>query len=359
MFKLYGEEVPISIPQDVLDPKLSSYQQQKNPDPVKNNSEKALGKQPSGLQLTGFEQAAYKAPAIVGSKPVAPTKKSKPYPSPFGEMVKTENDDDIQMSDGRGAKKGNKRKSWKFGKAGSSNASVRRMVPPKSPWTILEELGKSLDLEINHSFLEPVEEDGLKMFPCEVIVNGDPYVGSAPDADISQNIAAEMAIQAYVVHVVNNGTGEPQPELADPLDNAPWAALASLGLFKLFNDWQSRGFAIPMMNPPLSATNNPNTPSPAKRKKEDNPGFQHGFVMKPMKKLPDNPTSVHPVQLFNQCYPDAEFACTLGGCNTPYTVTVTVDGQSFTGEARNKKDAKKMCAIAAAKALLNVDYSVD
>jgi len=318
MFKLYGEEVPISFPQDVLDPRISSYQKN-NSDPVKNNSEKA------------FEKAAYRAPAIAGSKPVAPTKKSKPYPTPFGEMVKTENDDDIQMSDGKGAKKGNKRKSWKFGKAGNSNASVRRMVPPKSPWSILEELGKSLDLEINHSFLEPVEEDGLKMFPCEVIVNGDPYVGSAPDADISKNIAAEMAIQAYVVHVVHNGTGEPQPEVTDPLDNAPWAALASLGLFKLFNDWQSRGFAIPMMNPPSSAANNPNTPSPAKKRKEDNPGFQPNFVMKPCKKLPDNPTSVHPVQLFNQCYPDAEFACLLGGVNTPYTVTVTVDGQSFTG----------------------------
>ena len=47
---------------------------------------------------------------------------------------------------------------------------------------------------------------------------------------------------------------------------------------------------------------------------------------------------------------------TLGGVNTPYTVTVTVDGQQFTGEGRNKKDAKKMCAIAAAKGLLNIDY---
>ena len=156
MFKLYGEEVPISIPTDVLDPRISTYQ--KDRDPVKNSSEKA------------FEKAAYKPPAITGSKPIAPTKKSKPYPTPFGEMVKTDNDDDVQMSDGKKKGKGNKRKSWKFGKAGSSNASVRRMVPPKAPWDILEELGKSLDLEINHSYLEPVEEEGLKMFPCEVIV---------------------------------------------------------------------------------------------------------------------------------------------------------------------------------------------
>ena len=43
MFKLYGEEVPISFPQDVLDPRISSYQKN-NSDPVKNNSEKAFEK---------------------------------------------------------------------------------------------------------------------------------------------------------------------------------------------------------------------------------------------------------------------------------------------------------------------------
>ena len=33
-----------------------------------------------------------------------------------------------------------------------------------------------------------------------------------------------------------------------------------------------------------------------------------------------------------------------------------VEGRPFHGEGRNKKDAKKMCAIAAAKGLLNIDY---
>ena len=115
----------------------------------------------------------------------------------------------------------------------------------------------------------------------------------------------------------NNEMGEPpQPELTDPLKNAPWAAaaLASLGLFKLLNDWESQGFSIPMMTPPSSVTNNSHIPSPlCKRRKKDS-GFH------PCKKLPDNPTLVHPIQLFNECYPNVE--------------------------ARIKKDEKKMCAIA-------------
>jgi len=360
MFKICGEIVPISIPEDL--PHIPGLRV-----PVESHqtSEQVIVNQTSDKVS---EKAVYRPPAIAGSRPVAPTKKSKPYPTPFDEMVSTDNNDDVKMKmsdkeslnktiDEKNTKKGNKRhKQWRVWKADTSNASVRRMVPPKSPWTLLEELSRSLDLEIIHSFLEPVDEDGLKLFPCEVIVNGDPYVGSAPDADISKNIAAEMAIQAYVMHVVSNRTGE--PEVTDPLDNAPWAALASLGLFKLFNDWQSRGFSLPMMAQPAPppVSNNPSTPSPCKKRKEDKPGFQPDFVMKPCKKLPSNPTSVHPVQLFNECYPQAEFAVTLGGVNTPYTVTVTVDGQQFTGEGRNKKDAKKMCAIAAAKGLLNIDY---
>ena len=100
--------------------------------------------------------------------------------------------------------------------------------------------------------------------------------------------------KAYVVDMFNNEMGEPpQPELTDPLKNAPWAAaaLASLGLFKLLNDWESQGFSIPMMTPPSSVTNNSHIPSPlCKRRKKDNPGFH------PCKKLPDNSTLVHPVQ---------------------------------------------------------------
>jgi len=60
--------------------------------------------------------------------------------------------------------------------------------------------------------------------------------------------------------------------VTDPLDNAPWAALASLGLFKLFNDWQSRGFAIPMMNPPSATANNPN-PQSSKEKEGGQSGI--------------------------------------------------------------------------------------
>ena len=169
-----------------------------------------------------LQKAVYKPPAIVGAKPEAPNTKSKPYPSPFGGEIETitMKEEDVVMegegkskdalnkvSDGKIKKKGKRpdKKRWLGGKA-NANANLRRLVYPKTPWTILENLGRSLQLEINTNYLEPITEDGIKLFPCEVNVNGDTYSGNGPDKDISRNIAAENAIQAYCVHVVNKGS---------------------------------------------------------------------------------------------------------------------------------------------------------
>ena len=48
-------------------------------------------------------------------------------------------------------------------------------------------------------------------------------------------------------------------------DETPWAQLASLALFKLFNDWQAQGFAIPaeLFKPP-DYFNNQGTAPPMK-----------------------------------------------------------------------------------------------
>ena len=119
------------------------------------------------------------------------------------------------------------------------------MVPPKSHLRIfrmsLDSVPGRKSNTVSFSWSQSRRKGkGIKMLM--VIVNGIP------------------SFQAYVVNMVNNEKGEPQPELTDPLENAPWAALASLGLFKLLsNDWESQGFSIPMMthdDPPSAVTNN-------------------------------------------------------------------------------------------------------
>ena len=62
---------------------------------------------------------------------------------------------------------------------------------------------------------------------------------------------------------VDSETGEPlKPN--QMTDETPWAQLASLALFKMFNDWQSNGFIIPaeLLKSP-DAHNNQGTSSSA------------------------------------------------------------------------------------------------
>ena len=44
------------------------------------------------------------------------------------------------------------------------------------------------------------------------------------------------------------------------------------------------------------------------------------------------------------------------GYGSYFEVTVDINGRSFSGTGKNKKDAKKNCAIHAAKSLLNIEY---
>ena len=89
---------------------------------------------------------------------------------------------------------------------------------------------------------------------------------------------------------------------------------------------------------------------------------QQDFVQRPCKSLPDDPTSKHPVMLINEMYPGLAYECGLRAANSAsggYTMTITIEGQQFSGMGRCKKDAKRMCAVAAAKALLNIDYGTE
>merc|ERR1719220_2837074 len=145
--------------------------------------------------------------------------------------------------------------------------------------------------------MEPVEEviddQKLTLYPCEVDFNGGTFSGLAPDSEISKSLAAESAIQAFTVNAVNGEA--PNPNTLDPLDNAPWAALASLGLYKLFNDWENRGFALPLNTVPTQMKQQQSMQSPSKD--------QGNFTMRPSRNIPENPTSKHPVSLLNEVYP--------------------------------------------------------
>ena len=90
-------------------------------------------------------------------------------------------------------------------------------------------------------------------------------------------------------------------------DETPWLQLASLAMFKLFNDWQAQGYVIPneLLKTPAEGGNT--VPGAGGQPDKDvtmttDPTAQPAQPQKPKqaKKMPDNPTERHPVQLLNE-----------------------------------------------------------
>lgn len=138
---------------------------------------------------------------------------------------------------------------------------------------------------------------------------------------------------------VDTNNGEEPEEI-------PWSSLASFALYKLFLEWQNQGTVVPIPRPGVQ--------QPVKPKPEPKVPIE--------KKLPNNPETVHPVMLLNQMRPGTSYleVSRVGNPpNTIFTLSVELDGQIFTGEAKNKKDAKKTAAKAALEVLYGVHYPAE
>merc|ERR1712226_1069037 len=128
---------------------------------------------------------------------------------------------------------------------------------------------------------------------------------------------------------------------------APWVQLASLALFKLFNDRQSQGYVVPAG---MMRGNQFNTPDPVAHegengettKKKKNKKKDEGEP-KGEKTLPENASEKHPVQLLNEMAGPLVYEQT-GQTGAPpscvFTLSVTVNGVVYSGQGKSKKEAK-------------------
>jgi len=318
---------------------------------------------------TNNPNVAAPSAALNPAKPIPPSG-AKPFPPPSNNTITNQPSDsslasvvdDTSMDDVSGKSDLNKTKDGKItkkqkwsksDKKNYINIRLRRMISPKSPVQILEELVQQEQSDMSYNFLEPVTEGGLQFFTCEVTVSGALFTGTGPSKPIAKNIAAEGAIHAFITNSVQSAN--PNPDAEDIADNAPWKALASLGLFKLFNDWQSQGYSLPQqfMSTPSTVPKSMGV----SQLSEANPSSQSNFIQKAAK-MPEDPTSKHPVMLLNELYPEAAFEGSLGVVpGGMFSMTVEIQGRSFQGTGRSKKDAKKACAISALKSLHDLQYS--
>lgn len=317
--------------------------------------------------------------ALNPAKPIPPTAGAKPFPPPPSTSMKEQQiqtpdssvalvtadiaiDEAAEKSELNKTKEGkiNKKQKQKWSKTDKKNyinIRLRRMISPKPPVLILEELAMQEHTDLSYNFLEPVSEGGLQFFTCEVTVHGAVFTGTGPSKPIAKNIASEGAIHAFITNSVSSG--EPNPDAEDVADNAPWKALASLGLFKLFNDWQSQGYSLPQQ---FMSTPNPVQKVIPNTEQQfttfNNPTSSPSSFIQKAAKMPEDPTSKHPVMLLNELHPGVPFDGSLGLVpGNLFSMTVEVQGRSFQGTGKSKKEAKKACALAALKSLHNIEYS--
>jgi len=229
-----------------------------------------------------------------------------------------------------------------------NNFKLRRSIAPKPPVTILVELlaGKSqatwkfIDNPEDLEYDEAMEEAG-QIFTCQVDFGDETYTGSASSKNEAKNVASEQAIKAIVSRKCYERVQNKNNE-----DPTPWGALASLALHKLYSDWQSQGYVMPadLTNVPGSSGALPGSGNPAPRV----PG------------APVEQTDKHPVQLLNELNKKAveyEMTAKVGeGPNAVFVMECKIDDKTFKGQAKNKKDAKRDCALKALEAVHQITY---
>lgn len=256
------------------------------------------------------------------------------------------------------------------------NFRLKKMIAPKAPVMILHEMLGNVQYDV----AEPLQHGNPNipmMYIAKTEYDGKQFAGNGPSKSIAKNFAAESVLQYITAQSCNKSEKEAEDDKGEVRrhtleTDTPWSALASLAMFKLFNDWQSQGFVLPpgLVSGGIFHQQNQNVATDHQnmedeKSAEDIDNFVKGvkkekFVkQKPVKSLPENPTSRHPVQLLNEMKGQLEYfdAGTQGiPPNCIFTLAVTVDDQTFSGTAKTKKEAKKIAAEEALLALYDVNY---
>jgi len=276
----------------------------------------------------------------------------------------------------RNAQNGGSVQKPKFKKGKNNLSMVKRLVAPKSPLMVLNEMVNSESGGMVYTFGEqPTSTDPRvpPMYVAEAVHNGKTFTGRGPNKIIAKNICAEQIIQFIVTNKCNDNQAKESTDETIHEDETPWANLASLAIYKLFNDWQAQGFDVPpelmscqpVMEQFQMMPRGPPRPGPAQMDFTSEAGTFHDFTQpgtfqqSPCKQMPANPTEKHPVQLLNELrgtttYELKEVDGDLPNCI--FTMTCDIEGKIYLGQGKSKKDAKKQAAIEALKEVYNINY---
>eukprot|EP00090_Calanus_glacialis_P046296 TRINITY_DN9020_c0_g1_i1.p1 TRINITY_DN9020_c0_g1~~TRINITY_DN9020_c0_g1_i1.p1 ORF type:complete len:343 (+),score=95.71 TRINITY_DN9020_c0_g1_i1:87-1115(+) len=251
------------------------------------------------------------------------------------------------------------------------NYRLKKMLTPKAPIMVLHELlGQS---SVNYEILEPGQpamRNMPQLYTAKTVYEDQTFTGMGPSKSIAKNVCAEHVLQYITtttclkkpVKQEDQENGSPNNKRNQESDT-PWVSLASLALFKLFNDWQSQGYEIPVEmlkgGGPEKLLAQGEQPSSVMTAPGATPPKPKKATVKAEKVLPENPTEKHPVQLLNEMNGPLIYEQT-GQTGVPpnciFTLTVTINEVSYSGQGKSKKEAKKAAAQAALAAIYEVEY---
>jgi len=203
-------------------------------------------------------------------------------------------------------------------------------------------------------------------------IDGDTSTGTGPSHEIAKNICSEHAVMKIVEKRYENmnemskkGIKTKEDFLLE--DESPFE-LASIAIFKMFNEWEAAGYELPRsIEQVLYATNQF---VPVKQRLAWIRGSNLGYttplqgVNTPGRKRPMTMPSQgsleqkNPVAFLNEIRGNVVYTLlgTWGtGPNMVFSMGTNIDGVAYSGTGANKKDAKKNCA----KDVLNKLYKIN
>jgi|ERR1711874_59150 len=249
-----------------------------------------------------------------------------------------------------------------------------------APLMVVNELVSIEHGPVKYTFEETTSDQTgpIRLYTANASLMGETFSGTGPSHVIAKNICAEHIIQAIVTKKCSeNKVKEEAGEVANgnnKEDETPWGALASLAIFKLFNDWQSQGCVVPseFLNVPTGdmagvflgrgSQQGVSREGPAHLDFTSEAGAFHDFTQpfhqRPAKNMPLNPTEKHPVQLLNELRGVVQYDLEQEGQvpNCVFTMTCEVEGTSYSGQGKSKKEAKKCCAQKVLSAVYDITY---
>ena len=221
---------------------------------------------------------------------------------------------------------------------------LRKSIQPRQPLTILHELA---DTKPQFDFYDvPHEErerrawqmgcdlEDIGCYECRCNVQGLEFIGEGATKGQAKESVTEMAIQGLISAKCE--MNEVEGAVGNSEDNCPWPQIASLALYKLYNDWQSQGYEIPRELTSIADCAEPRAFQPS----------SGSFTQRESNKAP--------LQLLNemaakmQCSVELECTGEVGTpCDKVFTFTARIKDKLYSGQAKSKKMAKQAAASSA------------